>query len=123
MVREFFSFLTGKIFDDLSKLLGMVESIFTPPKLFDNLVLEELSQIGNVGLLSEGILEELNDISRLEFGENTDIFLSLGVMDQQHEGVLVLIVQLRAQIEAALNEELLGVFSRGGGDPPIVLFS
>jgi len=32
-----------------------------------------------------------------------------------------LIVQLRAQIEAALNEELLGVFSRGGSDPVIVL--
>ena len=32
-----------------------------------------------------------------------------------------MIVQLRAQIEAALYEELLGVFSRGGGDPVIVL--
>jgi hypothetical protein len=57
MVNEFFSFQTGKICDDLSKPLGMVESIFTPPKLFDDLVFEELSQIGNVGLLSEAVLE------------------------------------------------------------------
>jgi len=61
----------------------MVESIFTPPKLFNDLVLEELSQIGDVGLLSEGVLEELNDISAgLELGESTNFILSLGVMDQ-----------------------------------------
>ena len=57
MVNEFFSSQTGKIFDDLSEPLWMVESIFTPPKLFDDLVFEELSQIGNIGLLSEGVLE------------------------------------------------------------------
>jgi hypothetical protein len=82
MVNQFLSFLTGKILDDLSELLRMVESFFSPPELFDDLVFEKLSHVGDIGLLSESLLEELDDIARLELGQITDLFLSLGVVDE-----------------------------------------
>lgn len=99
----------------------MVKTILTPPKLLNDLVLEELFQVFDIWLLPEGILEKLDDNTRPDTGDFTDLLLSFGVVDHQHEGVLVLIVLLGGKIEAALHEELLGVFSCGRGYPVVVL--
>lgn len=121
MMNEFFSCLRGKILDNISEFIGTKESILAPPKLLNDLIFKEFFQVFDVGLLPESVLEELLDITSLVLCHFRDLDLSFGVMDQQHEGVLVLIILTGAQIEAALNEEILGIFSCGGRDPIIVL--
>lgn len=95
----------------------------SPPQSLNDLISEKFFQIGYIGFLSEGFLHEFDDITRFDFGQFTDFLLGLRVVDHKHENVLVLVVHVGVKIPERLQEEGLGVFSQGAGDPVIILSS
>ena len=64
----------------------MVEPLLIEPELLDQVDPEEGPQVNDVGLLAEGVLEELLDllqITRLDLRQLFDLLFRLSVMNQQ----------------------------------------
>jgi hypothetical protein len=111
--HQFFSFNCAEFLKNFSELRRFEKAIFAPPECLDDVILEQLSQILDVGLLSKGLVEVLDQWARFHLGDCFNFLWIFCVMDQENENVLELGIILFGELWITIQEEALGVFSQG----------
>ena len=123
MLDQFLSLLWWESLDDGFKLLWLIESVFSPPKLLNHIIFEKFFDVNLVWLLAKCFVEVFNYLSWFHAGNSFDFVGWLGVVNQENENVLELsILLLSKRTWVRFKEKISGVFSKGSWDP-VVIFS